>query len=467
MSAPSSRGSGLVIREPVESFEWWWNVFQSVTQLPPVLSSLVIEYVLTESVALRSLTASLAVDWKGPVIHSLTPAALQFVVAPMVNQCDLPFRMLTRRYGATLVYSQMIDAERYLRGGTAFRRSQLQFIASPPTPGTASGGSTSIASSGSDRPLIVQICGNRVHTIVAAAKLILSDATSAGAGVDGIDLNLGCPQDRAKSEHFGAYLCARRDWPLLYRMVRQLTIEIAPVPVTVKLRLLSSTQLTIEFVRMLIAAGAALIAVHGRTLINSDRRRCGPADLDAIKSIRDAVVKSVPILTNGNVRTRSDVLQNIARTGCEGAMVAEAVLENPTLFDATTLADAKHQTVHAASPIVAVPNTSPSDGKTQIAKRPPPPPPLLSLDRSIAIGLEYLALCDHCASVDYQFKISPTSITIQLQHLKNLVRPHLMLQPMPKRLEALSLVIARAAASDHAFVNSLTTAQLRSILEKS
>ena len=234
-------------------------------------------------------------------------------VAPMVGQCDGPFRSLCRRHGATLVYTEMLEAARFARDD-AYARDAL-------------GGGVEAG----DRPLVVQFCANEPAAFAAAC------ARARALGADGADLNLGCPQLRAKEGRYGAWL--QEDWALCRAMV---AAAAAAVPetfaVTVKLRVqydaagaAPSPERTVAFARELVAAGARLVALHARTRGRVDARRDGAADLAVVRRLVDAGL-GVPVLSNGNVRCSADVAANLAATGAAGVMVAEQLLRDPSLF---------------------------------------------------------------------------------------------------------------------------------------
>ena len=79
---------------------------------------------------------------------------------------------------------------------------------------------------------------------------------------EAVDLNLGCPQNIAKRGRYGAYL---EEWDVIYRIVNTLHTGLETIPVTVKFRVFDSTQATVDFAKMLVRAGASVLAVHGRT----------------------------------------------------------------------------------------------------------------------------------------------------------------------------------------------------------
>ena len=113
----------------------------------------------------------------------------KFVVAPMVDQSELPFRMLCRKYKADLAYTPMFHAGLFSTGAT-YREKHFTTCAE-------------------DRPLTVQFCANNPDTLLAAAKHVEDQC-------DAVDINLGCPQGIAKRGHYGSFLL--EDVPLIVRL---------------------------------------------------------------------------------------------------------------------------------------------------------------------------------------------------------------------------------------------------------
>ena len=179
---------------------------------------------------------------------------------------------------------------------------------------------------GKDRPLLVQFCGNDPAALAKACQ-----AAAAHGGMDGFDLNLGCPQQVAADGRFGAFLLDVEHWPLVEALVRAMSTA-TDLPVACKIRLLPELEHTLSFAKMLERAGCRLLAVHGRLRGDPAQRlrRKGPADLGAIAAVKAAA--TIPVLSNGNVREQSDLLRNLGTTAADGLMVGEALLADPTLF---------------------------------------------------------------------------------------------------------------------------------------
>jgi len=233
----------------------------------------------------------------------------KYVVAPMVDQSELPFRLLCKKYGAELTYTPMFHSRIFLDDPT-YRYDQFQ---------TAS----------EEVPLLIQLCGNDPQTVLEAAKIALKMAAKQGHDhiIAGVDLNLGCPQRIARRGNYGAYLMD--DLNTVREIVSTLHREL-PVPVTCKIRKYPQLEHTLAYADMLVEAGCQLLVVHGRTREQKGHNQ-GLADWDIIKAVKDRV-KSIPVIANGNIRYFADVEQCMQYTGVDGVMSACGLLDNPALF---------------------------------------------------------------------------------------------------------------------------------------
>ncbi|WFD42659.1 tRNA-dihydrouridine(16/17) synthase [NAD(P)(+)] [Malassezia psittaci] len=190
-------------------------------------------------------------------------------------------------------------------------------------------------------PQIVQLASDDTDALVRAARRIAPYA-------DGIDLNLGCPQRRAKDNHYGGYLLGKKDWPLLETIgmfpvshaVSSLSQAVS-IPISVKIRLCDHALDTPKLAVKLAASGAKIVTLHARH-VAIHRRRANAAKLNFVADIRDALDQaglhaSQPgghcyVLSNGNVRSWSDIVQNLEKTRADGVMVGEPLLDVPQLF---------------------------------------------------------------------------------------------------------------------------------------
>ncbi|KAJ7237750.1 dihydrouridine synthase-domain-containing protein [Mycena haematopus] len=231
----------------------------------------------------------------------------KYIIAPMVDQSELAFRRLCRRYGGQLVYTPMINAKLFADNTKKYRN---QFFDIP------SGEEGDLKT---DRPLIVQFCGNDPEFLLTSAKVVENHC-------DAVDINLGCPQDIARRGRYGSFL--QDDWDLIFTLINTLHKALT-VPVTAKFRIFPSIEKTVEYAKMLERAGAQILTCHGR--VREQRgHNTGLASYAHIRAVKQNV--SVPVFANGNILFQEDIEECLRETGCDGVMSAEGVLYNPALF---------------------------------------------------------------------------------------------------------------------------------------
>ena len=270
-------------------------------------------------------------------------------VAPMINQSDAPFRTLCLKYGATCAYSEMISAHRIVEDehylDNIIPATDHIFFLEDQN-GTCN--ADAVVNTYSSRPLIAQICGNDPDILGKAVAIL----TGSGL-VDAVDFNLGCPQDRAKSELFGSYLLDSCHWNRVFACVNAMSVASnGKIPIFCKIRICEQSlnrssavgdcvQATIDFCRGLVDNGADLICIHGRTRGSTKFRRCGPANLSLIQAVASHFSREIPIIANGNIVTPEDVEAVLTATSpSAGIMSAEGLLADPALFSSSVVRDA-------------------------------------------------------------------------------------------------------------------------------
>ncbi|PQQ15184.1 tRNA-dihydrouridine(16/17) synthase [Prunus yedoensis var. nudiflora] len=169
----------------------------------------------------------------------------KLIVAPMVDNSELPFRMLCRKYGADAAYTPMLHS-RIFTESEKYRDQEFTTCKE-------------------DRPLFVQFCANDPEVLLEAAKKVEPYC-------DYVDINLGCPQRIARRGNYGAFLMD--NLPLIKSLVENL-VQNLHVPVSCKVRIFPDLQDTIKYARMLEDAGCSLLAVHGRTRDEKDQKKVG------------------------------------------------------------------------------------------------------------------------------------------------------------------------------------------------
>jgi putative TIM-barrel protein, nifR3 family len=223
-----------------------------------------------------------------------------FFLAPLAGITDSPFRRICREQGAALVFSEMISGKGLYYNDKATERL--------------------LGIHEEEKPAAYQIFGSEPEVITFTAKK-LADRDNCI-----LDINMGCPVPKVVRNGEGSALLKN---PELVSAVVKAAVEDAGKPVTAKIRIGWDTNSinAVEIAKVIEAAGASAISVHGRT---REQFYSGKADWNVIRQVKKAV--SIPIIGNGDVFSAKDAVRLMEESDCDFVMIARGALGNPWIF---------------------------------------------------------------------------------------------------------------------------------------
>ena len=221
-------------------------------------------------------------------------------LAPMEDVTDLPFRLICKKLGADLVFTEFIASEALIRNVDKSIK-KMQYLEE-------------------ERPIGVQIFGGNINSLVQSAKMVEN------SGADILDINCGCWVKKVVNNDAGAAFL--KDPDRMAAMVNSV-VNAVNIPVSVKTRIgwTKDNINILEVAKKVEDAGAKFITIHTRT---RDMGLGGTVDWNWINLVKEII--SIPVILNGDVQTAEDVQRAFTTTKADGVMIARGAIANPFIF---------------------------------------------------------------------------------------------------------------------------------------
>lgn len=223
-------------------------------------------------------------------------------LAPMEDVTDIAFRLMCKRFGADMVYTEFVSSDALIR---SVSKTQQKLIVSD-----------------EERPVAIQIYGRDVASMVEAARI------SEAAHPDILDINFGCPVKRVAGKGAGAGML--QNIPLMLEITREV-VKAVNIPVTVKTRLGwdADHKIIVELAEQLQDCGIAALSIHGRTRA---QMYTGEADWTLIGAVKQNPRISIPIIGNGDVTSAEICKERFDSYGVDGVMIGRGSIGRPWIF---------------------------------------------------------------------------------------------------------------------------------------
>lgn len=231
------------------------------------------------------------------------------LLAPMEDVTDASFRIVCKKFGADMVYTEFIPSDGLIRDAA-------KAIAKMKT-------------SDDEAPIAIQIYGNDPDAMVEAARMAdNADQIAGGHGCDIIDINFGCPVNKIAGRGAGSGMMREPDKMV---MITERIVKAVSKPVTVKTRLGwdESSKIIVPLAERLQDAGIAALTIHGRTRCQMYK---GEADWTLIGQVKENPRMHIPIIGNGDINSPQKAGEAFGKYGVDGIMVGRASFGHPWIF---------------------------------------------------------------------------------------------------------------------------------------
>lgn len=224
------------------------------------------------------------------------------LLAPMEDVTDQSFRLMCKRFGADMVYTEFVSSDALIR---AVKKTEQKLTISD-----------------EERPVVIQIYGREMDAMAEAAKIVEE------AKPDIIDLNFGCPVKRVAGKGAGAGML--RDVPRMLDIISSV-VKAVNIPVTVKTRLGwdHDSKIIVDLAEKIQDCGAEALAIHGRT---RSQMYTGEADWTLIGEVKNNPRMHIPIIGNGDITTPQRAKECFDKYGVDAIMVGRASIGRPWVF---------------------------------------------------------------------------------------------------------------------------------------
>lgn len=223
-------------------------------------------------------------------------------LAPMEDVTDIAFRLMCKRFGADMVYTEFVSSDALIR---SVNKTQEKLVVAE-----------------EERPVAIQIYGKEVDAMVEAARLCEV------ARPDVLDINFGCPVKKVAGKGAGAGML--RNIPLMLEITREV-VKAVNIPVTVKTRLGwdADNRIIVDLAEQLQDCGIAALSIHGRTRA---QMYTGEADWTLIGEVKNNPRMHIPIIGNGDVTSAEICKQRFDRYGVDAVMIGRGSIGRPWIF---------------------------------------------------------------------------------------------------------------------------------------